>query len=469
MNMITKRLLSFYFFIFVFDNTNSQEIPFGSPEYFNSTINLKPVLISFENEYTFSDMDQANISKTISGQNLIQHIYLDFDKVSAIQFKIDIDNFPSTGELFFIDPSINGWVGPYRSELIKNHQTGLTGQIRSSQVIIEWSSSIDELSEIPLLSIIRITEPNFLQPTTIIQPHYQTQIDRERVVILLTGYWPPSNEAIRPFSRSLLLNPDGWIGENWEDRGYDVVSFFPVFNPPDCSNCGQGTGDLEVDYQDTSIDFWNIVDTLSPVAIVTFSRGYIDNSWELEWKYYNLTTWSNDFTPPYLPTPNPPESDVPINYIRYSSLPLDTIVAAIDSSGLGLTAYIDYTDGAGGYLSEFKGYHGVWYKAEMDSLNIPCYLAGHVHVGGLVDWETAHEAAKITLREIIKIVDHYRELPGDINDDGVVSIMDLLLIVFHLLETNEMTDEQLQLADLNFDQTITIMDVLLLSDIIMGM
>ena len=105
----------------------------------------------------------------------------------------------------------------------------------------------------------------------------------------------------------------------------------------------------------------------------------------------------------------------------------------------------------------------------MDSLNIPCYLAGHVHVGGLVDWETAHEAAKITLREIIKIVDHYRELPGDINDDGVVSIMDLLLIVFHLLETNEMTGEQLQLADLNFDQIITIMDVLLLSDIIMGM
>ena len=47
--------------------------------------------------------------------------------------------------------------------------------------------------------------------------------------------------------------------------------------------------------------------------------------------------------------------------------------------------------------------------------------------------------------------------------------MDLLLIVFHLLETNEMTDEQLQIADLNFDQTITIMDVLLLSDIIMGM
>ena len=91
--MITKRLLSFYFFIFMIDNTNSQEIPFGSPEYFNSTINLKPVLISFENEYTFSDIDQAQIFKTISGQNLIQYIYLDFDKVSSIRFKIDTDKF----------------------------------------------------------------------------------------------------------------------------------------------------------------------------------------------------------------------------------------------------------------------------------------------------------------------------------------------------------------------------------------
>ena len=46
--------------------------------------------------------------------------------------------------------------------------------------------------------------------------------------------------------------------------------------------------------------------------------------------------------------------------------------------------------------------------------------------------------------------------------------MDLLVIVFHLLGTNEMTEEQLQIADLNFDQVITIEDVLLLADIIMG-
>ena len=466
--MTSKWLLSFFFFFFLIKSATSQEIPFGSPEYFNSNINLNLVPISFENEYTFSDLDHDQIISISNGKNLIQYIYLDFDQPVSIQFKLDTDNFPSDGELYFINPSINGWIGPYRKNLVEHHPTKLTGQIKSSRVIIEWLSPIDEPAAIPVRSIIKVTEPNFLKSTKIIQPPYRQQIDRERIVILLTGYWPPTNEAIRLFSRSLMLNPEGWIGENWEDRGYNVVSYFPVFNPPDCSDCGQGSGDLEVDYQDTSNDFWNIVDSLSPVAIVTFSRGYIDYSWELEWKYYNLTTWSNDFTPPYLPTPNPPESDVPINYIRYSSLPMDTIVAAIDSAGLGLTAYIDYTDGAGGYLSEFKGYHGVWYKAEMDSLNIPCYLAGHVHVGGLIDWETAHEAAKVTLREVIKIVDYYRQLPGDVNNDGVLSIMDLLVVVFHLLETNEMTEEQLQIADLNFDQVITIADVLLLADIIMG-
>ena len=466
--MTSKQFLSFFFFFFLIKSVTSQEIPFGSPKYFSSNINLNLVSLSFENEYTFSDLDQDQITSISNGENLIQYIYLDFDQVISIQFKLDPDNFPSDGELYFIDPSIRGWIGPYRTNLVTQHPTKLTGQIKSSKVIIEWSSPIDEPAVIPVRSIIKVTEPNFLKSTEITQHPYQLQIDRDRTVILLTGYWPPSNEAIRPFSRSLLLNPEGWIGENWEDRGYNVVSYFPIFNPPDCSDCGQGSGDLEVDYQDTSNDFWNIVDTLSPVAIVTFSRGYIDYSWELEWKYFNLTTWSNDFTPPYLPTPNPPESDVPTNYIRYSSLPMDTIVAVIDSAGLGLTAYIDYTDGAGGYLSEFKGYHGVWYKAEMDSLDIPCYLAGHVHVGGLIDWETAHEAAKVTLREVIKIADYYRKLPGDVNNDGVLSIMDLLVIVFHLLGTNEMTEEQLQIADLNFDQVITIEDVLLLADIIMG-
>ena len=83
---------------------------------------------------------------------------------------------------------------------------------------------------------------------------------------ILLGYWPPSNEAVRRFSTNPLLNPEGWIGENWEESGYDIISYFPSFLPPDCMNCGQGNGDFEVDYQDFSEDWWNVVDTISPAA-----------------------------------------------------------------------------------------------------------------------------------------------------------------------------------------------------------
>ena len=68
----------------------------------------------------------------------------------------------------------------------------------------------------------------------------------------------------------------------------------------------------------------------------------------------------------------------------------------------------------------------------MDSLNIPCIVAGHVHVGGLIDWITARQAAEITLREVIKVVDQYQTLPGDINNDGVISVSDMLKIIDYL-------------------------------------
>ena len=85
---------------------------------------------------------------------------------------------------------------------------------------------------------------------------------------MVTGYWPPTNEMVRHFSQNPDLNPDGWQGENWEDLGYDVVSFFPEFDPANCNNCGQGYGDLEVDYQDFSGDFWPIVEEVQPVGII---------------------------------------------------------------------------------------------------------------------------------------------------------------------------------------------------------
>ena len=69
-----------------------------------------------------------------------------------------------------------------------------------------------------------------------------------RPVVMLTGYWSPTSEMIYRFSPDPILNPDGWIGENWEHRGYDVYAFFPAFDVY--------TREFEVDYQATWNDFW---------------------------------------------------------------------------------------------------------------------------------------------------------------------------------------------------------------------
>ena len=59
--------------------------------------------------------------------------------------------------------------------------------------------------------------------------YYQENINytfhqkRERPILMVTGYWPPTNEMLRHFSQNTDLNPSGWEGENWRDLGFDVV------------------------------------------------------------------------------------------------------------------------------------------------------------------------------------------------------------------------------------------------------
>ncbi|MEX2139796.1 MAG: hypothetical protein WD894_11080 [Pirellulales bacterium] len=111
---------------------------------------------------------------------------------------------------------------------------------------------------------------------------------------------------------------------NYQNSGYDVVAFSPDFmnrkgwldagmtNP----YWGKGDGWLTVDYIDTSKDFWALVNAHVPIAIMSFSRGDNDTSWELEEKARNLARndwlvslpWINDngqvqqsepFSPPH--------------------------------------------------------------------------------------------------------------------------------------------------------------------------
>ncbi|GJQ30415.1 MAG: hypothetical protein HBSAPP03_22990 [Phycisphaerae bacterium] len=237
--------------------------------------------------------------------------------------------------------------------------------------------------------------------------------------ILITGYWPPTNEMIRPFSQNPTQNPGGWRGENWENRGYDIFSFFPEFPGITSPPYGRGQGDFEVDYQDASADFWRVVEELRPIAIITFSRGSAGSNWELESRARKLplNAWTPDYLAPTRPTPDLPIANEPDNFIRYSSLPMTLIRDAVNASGLGIPAFIDTSNNFGGtFVSEFTSYHSAWYANLNADPSGPawCIAGGHIHVGGDTPVAGATLATQVTLRTLTDYLDTVVPAPGTV-------------------------------------------------------
>jgi hypothetical protein len=253
--------------------------------------------------------------------------------------------------------------------------------------------------------------------------------------ILVTGYWPPTNEMVRRFSQNATQNPGGWIGSDWEARGYDIVSYFPEF-PGGMAMNPKGVGDFEVDYQDTSHDWWELVPALRPTAIITFSRGSLGKRWEIESRNRKLPLdkWTDDYLVPLKPTPDLPIADEPDEFIRYSSLPMAAIQVAVAQADLGLLPVIDTSRAFGGtFLSEFIGYHGLWYRDLHTDPDDQAYVvaAGHIHVGTAITVPVAELATDVTLRTLIQYLDTV--VPpvciGDLNGDDVVDSQDLGLLL----------------------------------------
>lgn len=235
--------------------------------------------------------------------------------------------------------------------------------------------------------------------------------------ILITGYWPPTNNMIRPFSQNPAQNPGGWQGGNWEGRGYDIFSFFPEFPGISQPPFGAGQGDFMVDYQNASNDFWRVVAEIKPVAIITFSRGDNGATWELESRARKLplNSWTPDYIAPTRPTPELPIANEPDNFIRFSSLPMADIRSAVAGANLGLNAFIDTSNNFGGtFVSEFTSYHSSWYANMHSSPADPawCVSGGHIHVGGAVTPAQALTATEISLRTLIGYVDTIVPAPG---------------------------------------------------------
>lgn len=233
--------------------------------------------------------------------------------------------------------------------------------------------------------------------------------------VVLMGYWPPTNEMLRPWSPHPQQNPDGWKGANWHGYGFDVVAFFPEF-PPDgdptnnaIGDAGSvGSGDLTVDYQDTSHDFWRIAEHYLPVALITTSRGG-DIGWELELiegGHGGGADPSQDWISDRADVAHPTRATVDarswtaIETYRAgktlaSTLPLEQILE--NTTGLNLTDVAIDTATSGNYLSGFLGLHGVYYQ----SINPNVIYAGHIHVGRSVSVDIAHALMQQTLDVVL--------------------------------------------------------------------
>jgi pyrrolidone-carboxylate peptidase len=223
--------------------------------------------------------------------------------------------------------------------------------------------------------------------------------------IMITGYWPPTNEQVRRYSTNPDQNPGGWLGGNWNSSGYDVYSFFPEFP----EGVGRGVGDFEVDYQDTMADWDRIVAEVNPVAIITFSRGSRGRNWEIEGRLqmHAPDDWGNDFSDPARPDLSMPifRDLVPGEYYA-STLPTEAIRQAVVDAGVIPSVLIDQA-GGGAFLSEFIGLLGTRHQLLNGGPDAAfrTFAAGHIHVGTTTSVAAASAATDATLGALTRYLD----------------------------------------------------------------
>jgi hypothetical protein len=197
--------------------------------------------------------------------------------------------------------------------------------------------------------------------------------DSPRPVIMLTGYWNPTGDMIRRFSRNPEQNPR-WIGGNWEGRGYDVQSWFPEF--PEGSG-SIGKGDFQVEREDTRADFERITAEVRPIAILSFGQG--GGPWEIE---TNATDYEHGR--PVLP----------------NTLPARRIADVVNALG-ELRAWVDRSGDAGSYLCGFLSRLGAEYHVHHPE-NL---LQGFIHVEPNLRPGFYVHAVDATLRAVIERLD----------------------------------------------------------------
>jgi hypothetical protein len=293
-----------------------------------------------------------------------------------------------------------------------------------------------------------------------IEPQTTAESASPRTILLL-GYWPPTDVGVagRP---GMLAD---WRIARQETRAgktYRVVALSPRFDEPlgadprDETWPFWGTGQSDggscmVDYHDTAERFWSLMAAVRPIAILSFSRWKFTREWWLDawatnWAHDDWTTelryrrdgqehtarWAppciggtaHDPAPPSWGLPpergGPPDPTRPaashadlfpdVRARRFGNLPMEPIVATLRQAFYAdrLQPGINDQLGPGAFVSNFLAYHVAWYREWWTEQQPPedeaCLFAGHTHVGGLVEVDTARQAVDLQLTELFRVL-----------------------------------------------------------------
>ena len=61
-----------------------------------------------------------------------------------------------------------------------------------------------------------------------------------------------------------------------------------------------------------------------------------------------------------------------------------------------------------------------------------------------------------------------RPIPGDINNDGIINVLDIVLSINFILSIDNPSNEEMTAADLNEDGILNVLDIVLLVNMILG-
>ena len=68
---------------------------------------------------------------------------------------------------------------------------------------------------------------------------------------------------------------------------------------------------------------------------------------------------------------------------------------------------------------------------------------------------------------MIEVLNDSVPIIGDLNNDGLISILDLYFIISYLMGEIDLDDNGLVIADINYDLSIDVFDILQIANILM--